>query len=87
MFTNYKRECKILKKTLKINKKPKNKILCIEFIEAIKAEDLHRVSQKMLSSKPSVAAIGNLERFPGYEGVERGLYKSPKSFGRYLFGQ
>jgi len=56
-------------------------------IEAVTAADLRRISEKMLSTKPSVAAIGNLDRFPGYGDVEKGLLKRQKGIGRYIFGQ
>merc|ERR1712168_329148 len=55
-------------------------------IEAVTAVDLKRISEKMLLTKPSVAAIGNLSKFPGYEEVEKSLYKRSRYFGQSFFG-
>lgn len=55
-------------------------------LESVTADDLKRVSEKMLSTKPSVAAIGNLTHLPSYKEVEKNLTKSNAGFGRYLFG-
>ena len=55
-------------------------------LEQVSAEDLRRISEKMLSCKPSVAAIGNLTRFPNYSEVEKGLYKRSQGIGRYILG-
>lgn len=58
----------------------------ILFLESVTTDDLKRVSEKMLSTKPSVAAIGNLTHLPSYKEVEKNLTKSNAGFGRYLFG-
>jgi len=45
----------------------------IEKISKISAEDLRRIADKMLTSKPSVAAIGSLKDFPEYKDIELAL--------------
>ena len=45
----------------------------IEKIRKIKAEDINRIAEKMLASKPSVAAIGNLDNLPDYHDIELGI--------------
>merc|ERR1719499_310352 len=45
----------------------------IERIEAVTAQDLNRVAEKMLASKPSVAAIGSLDNLPAMDVIEAGL--------------
>ncbi len=42
----------------------------IERIEAVTAEDLRRISERMLQSKPAVAAIGSLQGLPGLQEIE-----------------
>nr|XP_047134684.1 mitochondrial-processing peptidase subunit alpha isoform X1 [Hydra vulgaris] len=56
-----------------------------ESIEAVTSDDLRRISEKMLSSKLSVAAIGNLENFPSYEEIQKLLIK--KSFTSKFFAR
>jgi len=56
-------------------------------IEAVTTDDLKRISQKMLITKPSVAAIGNLKHLPDYSEVEKSLFKKSRSFGSYIFGR
>jgi len=45
----------------------------IERIEAVTGQDLHRVAERMLASKPSVAAIGSLDNLPPMDIIEAGL--------------
>ena len=57
-------------------------------LDAVTIDDLKRISERMLTSKPSVAAIGNLVHLPSYDDVVKNLSKpSNKSFGRYLFSR
>lgn len=47
-----------------------------EFIEKIRSvtkDDVHRIATRMLQSKPSVAALGDLTKLPDYEAVESAL--------------
>jgi len=53
-----------------------------DLIEAVTADDLRRISENMLITKPSVAAIGNLDYFPAYHTVAQELYKKAQAFGR-----
>jgi processing peptidase subunit alpha len=39
----------------------------------VRKEDINRIAKKMLTSKPSVAAIGNLKNLPAYKDLELGL--------------
>lgn len=45
----------------------------ISEISKIKADDIERVVQRMLRSRASVAALGNLQRLPVLEDIEAGL--------------
>ncbi len=45
----------------------------MRMIEGVTAEDLHRIAERMLSSKPTVAAIGTLDRLPEYKDIELAL--------------
>ena len=45
----------------------------IEKVSMISAEDIRRIADKMLTSKPSVAAIGTLKDFPEYKDIELAL--------------
>lgn len=45
----------------------------MEKIRAIRAEDLQRIATRMLRSKPSVAALGDLRKLPNYKDVEAAL--------------
>jgi len=45
----------------------------IEKINKISAEDLQRIAEKMLTSKPSIAAIGSLKDLPAYKDIELAL--------------
>lgn len=45
----------------------------IERIEAVTQEDLRRVAERMLASKPAVAAIGSLDNLPSMDVIEAGL--------------
>ena len=47
----------------------------IDLIEAIQVSDVNRVAEKMLASKPAVAAIGKLEHLPDYKDIELGLLR------------
>lgn len=57
-----------------------------DMIESVTADDLKRISEKMLNSKQSVAAIGNLTNLPAYEEVTKNLTQRTRTFGRYMFG-
>ena len=60
--------------------------LCNFFLNLgkIKAEDIKRVADKMLRSKPALAALGNLKKLPSYEQIQQGLHdregKMPRKF-------
>ena len=45
----------------------------IQKISDVKIEDVNRIAAKMLQSKPSVAAIGNLDQLPDFNDIELGL--------------
>ena len=45
----------------------------IEKINSVRKEDINRIAKKMLTSKPSVAAIGSLANLPPYNDIELGL--------------
>merc|ERR1712154_543283 len=45
----------------------------IEKISKISAEDIRRIADKMLTSKPSVAAVGSLKDLPEYKDIELAL--------------
>ena len=45
----------------------------IEKINQITKDDINRIAKKMLTSKPSVAAIGSLKNLPSYKDIELGL--------------
>ena len=62
------------------------------FLAKITEDDVRRAAQRMLKSKPSVAALGNLKHLPALEEIEAGLLnrdgrmpKSRKTFS--LFGR
>lgn len=57
-----------------------------ESIEAVSADDLRRVSEKMLCKKPSVAAIGDCSDFKGFGHVEKCFFQQ-RSFTSRLFGR
>lgn len=61
----------------------------IEKISKIDAEDIRRIADKMLTSKPSVAAIGTLKDLPAYKDIELALLdrsgKMSSSTGRQMF--
>ena len=41
------------------------------FSENVTVEDIKRVSSRMLASRPSVAALGNLATLPKYDDIQR----------------
>lgn len=45
----------------------------IDKIRSITAEDIQRVASRMLKTKPSVAALGDLRRLPEYQSIESAL--------------
>lgn len=45
----------------------------IQRINDIKVEDINRIATNMLTSKPSVAAIGSLDHLPDYKDIELGI--------------
>ena len=45
----------------------------MDLIRAVEAKDIARISERMLASKPTVAAIGNLKKLPEFKEVELGL--------------
>ena len=45
----------------------------IQKISDVSVDDINRIAAKMLSSKPSVAAIGSLKSLPDYHDIELGL--------------
>ena len=45
----------------------------MEKIRAVKAEDIQRIASRMLRSKPSVAALGDLRKLPEYRSIESAL--------------
>ena len=45
----------------------------IQKITDVKIDDIHRIAAKMLSTKPSVAAIGTLKDLPEYGDIEMGI--------------
>ena len=45
----------------------------MEKIRAIKAEDIQRIASRMLRSKPSVAALGDLRKLPNFKEIESAL--------------
>ena len=45
----------------------------MELIRGIDSKDINRISERMLASKPTVAAIGNLQKLPEFKDVELGL--------------
>ena len=48
-------------------------MMIIRFSAKIESTDIIRVAQKMLSTKPSVAAYGNLSNLPAFEEIENAL--------------
>lgn len=57
--------------------------------ESVKAEDIQKISERMLSKRPCVAAVGDLSRFQNYDDIERAVLKrgTLKSSGRYFFNR
>ena len=49
----------------------------IEQIDAVTSKDLNRIAEKMLSSKPSVAAIGDLTHLQDFKDIELALIDKP----------
>ena len=45
----------------------------IQKINQVTPQDIQRVAEKMLRSKPSVAAIGTLDELPDFHDIELGL--------------
>jgi len=45
----------------------------IQKISDVQVDDIHRISKKMLASKPAVAAIGTLNALPDYSDMELGI--------------
>lgn len=45
----------------------------IDKIRSITAEDIQRVASRMLRTKPSVAALGDLRKLPEYQSIETAL--------------
>lgn len=45
----------------------------ISSIDKVTKDDLNRIAQQMLSTKPAVAAIGNLKKLPSFTEIEKGL--------------
>lgn len=45
----------------------------ISLIDKVTKDDIHRIAQSMLASKPSLAAIGNLKKLPKFEEIQAGL--------------
>lgn len=44
---------------------------CCFFSENVTVDDIKRVSSRMLASRPSVAALGNLATLPKYDDIQR----------------
>lgn len=61
----------------------------IEKISKITGEDIQRIADKMLTSKPSVAAVGTLKDLPAYKDIELALLdrsgKMSSSSGKQMF--
>lgn len=53
--------------------KRRNADYYIEAIDAIKEEDIHRAAQRMLRTRASIAALGDLDRLPALEEIETNL--------------
>lgn len=45
----------------------------IDRIAAVRAEDINRIADRMLASRPTVAAIGDLNNLPDVKEIELGL--------------
>lgn len=45
----------------------------IQKIQAVKVEDIQRISRRMLRSKPAIAALGDLKKLPDYELIAAAL--------------
>eukprot|EP00794_Sanderia_malayensis_P015903 gene15903-17503_t len=58
-------------------------------IEAVTASDLKGIAEKMLLTRPSVAAIGNLAQLPKYDDIERAILRrgTLKSSGKFFFNK
>ena len=41
------------------------------FIEKVTAEDMKRIANRLLNSKPSVVGYGKLKKMPDYEKIEK----------------
>ena len=61
----------------------------LSIAEAVTAEDIKNISEKMLAKKPCIAAIGELSRLPNYEDIERAIMSrgTLKSSGRFFFNR
>jgi len=75
------------RQVLGLNKRKSPREL-FESIENVTVDDIKRVSSRMLASKPSVAALGNLSSLPKYEDVQhafsnRGSFSGASRF--FLF--
>lgn len=56
----------------------------------IQAEDIERIAQRMLQSKPSVAALGTLKNLPSYADISKALNSEtgrlPKRYSLFRWG-
>ena len=63
----------------------------IQKIHDVTVDDINRIAKKMLSSRPSVAAIGSLDELPGFNDIELGILDRqgilPKRRKFSLFGK
>lgn len=59
----------------------------IDQIEKVQESDIHRVAQRMLRTRASIAALGNLKGLPALEDIETGLVnpsgKSSRKFSLF----
>ncbi len=53
-----------------------------QMIVKVTAEDIQRVATRMLRSKPSVAALGDLSRLPEYHAIQEALVSKDGRFPR-----
>lgn len=53
-----------------------------DLIQKVTEADIHRVVKKMLSSKPSVAALGNLHEMPKYEDLKNAINNGNVGFSK-----
>ncbi len=76
----------IVRQTLSQGKRKKPEHY-MDLIGQVTVKDVNRVADKMLSSKPSIAAIGDLRHLPDYKDLELGLLDRGKKLNPKRFSK